>query len=304
MITEFEERLADLLGARLPAPFGGRVAVSPGPVAGPGPSVLLAARALEVVEPDFGSGRLEVAPGSDDPRRVVRARCTVSVEVRPGSGQGRAQQMLGVDALLFELDAPAVRDGSALATGDPGDDPGFLIERMRVLLGQVPSDPQTEDAGPVALTLQVEGWFWPVGVAGEAGVEMRIRLRQARLPLQVVPGRPDLVAGGPAVELTVELETTGTMGLDQRGAPPIPLPFGSIALSVMGPGGRPGAGTLTGGSDGNDGVRVVTVADGRASVTYEPPADAATDELLVGLGDGEGGLGLELGRMALRVREA
>jgi hypothetical protein len=301
VISEFEARLADVLGARLPAPFGGRVRVAPELPEGTGPAVLVSASEVEVIDPDFSSARRpERVPGAEDPRRVLRARCAVRVEVLPGSGEGRAQQVEGLDAALYGLDAPDVRDGSALAAD--GSDPGFLIQHARVTWATAPAEPKAEDAERVAVTMLAEGWFWPVGVAGETGREIgEVRLRQGVLPLDVLPASPRPVAGGPGVELTVRLRGTGTLRLRGEPGPGPALPFGELALALAGPGGRPGAGTLEGGAAGADGVRLVPLGDGEASVTYVPPAEPGLDELVVALDDGAGGQGIELGRMPLRV---
>src|SRR5215203_2836649 len=126
MVAEFEQRLADVLGARMPPPFQGRVEVSPGALAGP--ALVLGAERVSLQEPDLGNRRPEVVPGDGTPRRIVRATCTVGIIVRPEPGQGRAQQMQGLDAVLYTLDAAELRNGSALRTGG---DPGFVIDRLR-----------------------------------------------------------------------------------------------------------------------------------------------------------------------------
>ena len=65
MLTEFEIRLADVLGNRLPAPFGGRVRRRGAPAPnGNGPVVRVGVDAIEPLEPDFGSVRPEVVAGS------------------------------------------------------------------------------------------------------------------------------------------------------------------------------------------------------------------------------------------------
>jgi hypothetical protein len=230
----------------------------------------------------------------------VRLRCSVGVAVRPANNQGREQQLRGLDAALYALEAPDLRDGSALAGAA---DPGFQISTMRVVDARAPLDPTAADAPAVGLTLSAEGWFWPIGVAGEAGVAIgEIRVREALLPVEIAPARPDLVAGGPPVELRLRVVAAGTLRLD--GAATTLLPFGALALALAGPGGRPGAGTLAGGADGTAGVRLAPLVDSAATITYTPPAEAATDELVVALDDGAGGQGDVVGRFPLKVREA
>jgi hypothetical protein len=69
----------------------------------------------------------------------------------------------------------------------------------------------------------------------------------------------------------------------------------------VGPGGRPGKGTLVGHVGG---VRLVPLTDNQATVTYQPAAEAAADELLIALDNGTNGLGIEIGRFRLSVRGA
>jgi hypothetical protein len=300
VLSEFELRLAEVLGSRLPAPFAGRVSVAPG--AGPAnqPAVILGVQHAEPLEPDMGSRRPEMVPGSADLRRVVRLACTVGLEVRPAANQGRAQGMQGLDALLYTLDAPDLRDGTALAGAA---DPGFLIQSLRLRAHQSPF--LAGDETPARLTLAAEGWFWPVGQAGETGIAIgEVRIRGVRLPLEVLLATPP-VAGGPAVELSLRLAPAGSLRLTgPAGAPPgPPLPFGSLALALFGPGMRPAAGSLEGVAPGAGGVGLVTLAGDTATLSYVPPAEPATDELVVALEDGAGGLGIELGRLLIHVGE-
>jgi hypothetical protein len=300
MISEFEQRLADVLGSRLPAPFAGRVQVAPGTAPGNQPRLLVGVQQVDLSDPDFGSRRPELAPGANDPRRVLRMQCQVGLTLLAGAGQGRGQQMLGLDAALYALDAADFRDGSALRGG--AADPGFLIQRMSVGRGDAPLDPAAPNAAPVGLTLLAEGWFWPVGVAGEAGRAIgEVRIRGAVLPIDIVPATPLLVANGPPVELQVRIRSVGVLRV---GAEPLSgLPFGVIGLALVGPGGQPGAGTLTGGAAGLNGARLLNLTDEAATVTYTPPAESASDTLIVALHDGNSGLGVELGRMPLPVGE-
>ena len=286
MIAELERRLADVLGAQLAPPFAGQVrAASETPA--PGPSMLVGVRHVERVDDQLDSRRREVVPGDTRQRRVVRLRCLIDIEVRAGAG-GRAQMLSGVDDAVYLLDRDDFRHGGALAA--PGD-PGFLVDELRLVDGTIPLEP--DDDAPVAIRLAADGWFWPVEVAGQAGVAItEVRLRGVTLSLAIDPARPLLAAGGPAVELTIGVRATG------------PTPFGSLALRVEGPGARPGAGTLSGGAPGASGVRLLELVEGVARVTYTPPAASAVDELVVALDDRAGGAGVELGRFPLRVREA
>jgi hypothetical protein len=90
--------------------------------------------------------------------------------------------------------------------------------------------------------------------------------------------------------------------LHAPGGPALPaLPFGALAVRLVGPGGKPGAGTLSGGTPGVGGAMLLTVAAGRATVTYAPPAEPARDTLVVALDDGAGGMGTELARLPVEV---
>jgi hypothetical protein len=296
MIAEFEQRLADVLGSRLPAPFGGRVFVAP-----PGnPNQLRLVVGVERVtltEPDMGSRRHERVPGANDGRRVVRASCTLRIDVQPGASAGRAQQVSALDAALYELEAPDFQSGEALVA--PGDT-GFVIQRMRCVGTAVPLDPDVTDAPPLGLTLEAEGLFWPVGVPGEAGIEIgEIRLRGMRLPLILEPREPLLEAGGPAVTLTLRV---GRAGGHTIGNGVSALPIGNIAVNVFAPGGQPGAGVLSGGTAGASGARILDASSGEITFDYTPGAQPARDTLIASFEDGEGGPGVELGRFVLTTR--
>lgn len=301
MIDDFEQRLAEVLGERLPPPFQGRVGAAPPPGPEDDPAIVVGVTRA-VREPDgLGGTRRLVAPGATDPRRVVRLRCTVELAVIPGDGEGRAQQLTGLDSALYALDDPAFRTGTALAGGDP--DPGFLVHELALLDGLAPIAPGLD--APVVVRLEADGIFWPRGVAGQAGRRIgEVRIRGTALPLEVVlPAMPSLVAGGPAVTLGVRIGAAGTLVLEE-GEEPATLPFGRLALMLRGRGGRPAAGTLDGGDAGSDGARLVALDDGAAEVDYVPPAEPARDELVVALEDGEGGAGVELGRQTLAVGAA
>ena len=298
MIAEFENRLATVLRGRLPAPLAGRVTVAPATTPGPAAQVVLGAVSAQALEPDLGSRRIEAAPGAAGRRRVMRLACDLALEVRAGGGGERVAQMTGLDALLYELEAPDLRDGSALAAAG---DPGFLVQELRVVGAD---SPLASVAGGPALgaRARVEGWFWPVGAVAGAGVEIAsVRVRGGVLPIEVSPADPRPVAGGAAIELTIRVRPVGALLLGAAA----PRPQLRLAVACVEAGGNaPGAGALSGGTDGTGGARVLTFADGAALVSYTPPATAAHDELLVAFDDGEGGPSVELGRVRLEVRAA
>jgi hypothetical protein len=253
---------------------------------------VLAVRSARPVDEELLSTRPERVPGGSDPRRVLRLSCEVGLEVRLPAGGTRADQMAALDQTLYLLEDASLADGSALLPADDAD-PGFRIRRLRLARAEPPG----------AITVDAQGLFWPVGQAGEAGPAIReVRLRQAVQPLALAPTHPRLLAGGAPVELTVTLGTTATLRIEEGGV--TALPFGSLSLSVVDAGGRPGAGTLAGGVAGPGGARLVPVAAGAATVVYTPPAAPAVDHLVVALEDGEGGPGIELARFRLAVRGA
>ena len=296
MIAEFEEALANVLGARLPDPFDGTVFVASAP--GNAFAYLLGVEQVDLRDPDLGSRRAENVPGLANNRRVVRATCTIAITVRPGQNQGRGQQVAALDAALFVLDAPDFRDGSALRTAE---DSGFFIHHMRCIGTHAPLNPQSPNAERLALTLEADGWFWPVGQPAEAGIAIgEIRLRGVSLPILVAPSVARISAGGPPVDIIVRIGRAGALRITEDGV--AALPFANIAVAAFAPGNRPPNGTVTGGADGAEGVRVFDAAAGEVTVRYTPPAQPARDTLVIALEDGEGGLGVELGRFPLVVR--
>ena len=301
MLADFENRLADVLSARLAAPLAGRVFVAPGPADTTKTAVLVSVSRADVVPESFGAGRRpELVPGATDPRRVVRMRCDVRVEVRPSSAGTRAESIAALDALVYELDAADLRDASALVGAG---DPGFVVDGQRVEAVSVRPDPA--DAGSLpAIELQTEGWFWPKNAPGITGVEISAALvRTALLPIALQPWPLILRAGDAAVPLTIRVGTAGTTRL--TGAAPAASPFGDLAVRIVDAGGRPGAGTLTGGAAGPDDARLLTVTDGVATLDYAPPAAAADDILVVHVARTDAGagptIGAELARFSLAV---
>lgn len=298
MLTEFESRLADVLGSRIAAPFAGRVRRRGAPApAGNGPVVRVGVDAFTPLAPDVGSVRPERVPGSDDFRRVLRLAVTIGVDIEPQAAGDRVQQLLGVDAVTYQLDDPGMRSATLLV--QPGDQ-GFLLDWMHVDQADLRGDP-TETA-PV--TLRAEGWFWPVGQVGETGRAIeRALVREFRLPVHLAIAEP-LLAGGPPVALGIGFGATGTMSVSAGGV--TTLPFGSVALRLLDAGGGPGAGALTGGQPGPDGTQLAAVAGGSAAVTYDPPASAVVDNLVVTAftrdDDGNDHIGIELARFELAVR--
>lgn len=300
MLTEFETRLAEVLGSRVPAPFRGRVVRLEGPApSGAGPVIRLAVAATEPRDPDLTSTRPEVVPGSTDPRRVLRLGTTVSFDVSPGPSGGRLEVLRAVDALLYELESLDLRSGAALRTAA---DQGFLLDSLRIGAAAPGGGASGGEDAP-ALSVHAEGWFWPVGVAGQSGRVIETALvREFRLPVSLTAAGA-LLAGGDPVELRIGLGTGGTLRVEKETASS--LPFGALALRLVAANGGPGAGTLTADRDGPDGHVLADVAAGEALASYTPPLGPVVETLVVHAHtrDDDGGeqIGIELARFDLAV---
>ena len=300
MLTEFETRLAEGLGTRVLAPFRGRVARLDGPgPSGAGPVIRLAVAATEPLDPDLASTRPEVVPGSSDPRRVLRLAATVGFDVTPGPSGGRLDVLRAVDALLYELDSPDLRSGAALRTAG---DQGFLVDSLRIGVGAPGGGPPGDEDAP-ALSAHAEGWFWPVGVAGQSGRAIAAALvREFRLPV-ILTAADALLAGGDPVEVRIGLGTSGTLRVEEVAASS--LPFGALALRLVAANGGPGVGTLTADRAGPDGHVLADVQGGEGLASYTPPAEPLVETLVVHAHtrDDDGGerIGVELARFDLAV---
>ena len=289
MLSDFETRLADVMGSRLAAPLAGAVDVSPGREAS---RLILGVTSVQRLDDDLLSLRPELVPGDVAPRRVLKLRCTVELDAKLPNGGSRADQMQAIDGALYLLDDGSMRNGSALLPGD-NSDPGFLIRSMTVS-GGIP---------PLSISVEADGFFWLTGTPGQSGPAIQQALiRSALQPLLLDPQPAALIAGGPATDFTISFGTSGTTTLAADGIQN--SAYGSLGISVVDAGGRPGQGTLTGGAAGPGGTRIYAVTNGSAAFSYTPPAQAATEFLVVTLDDSAGGPGIELGRFRLRTRSS
>ncbi|HEY1175950.1 MAG TPA: hypothetical protein VGF17_07305, partial [Phytomonospora sp.] len=222
--------------------------------------------------------------------------CVLTAVVEHADGAGREQQIAGLDALGYALDDPGLLKA---LDPPPATDPGFQLDLLDLTALSAPTDPAD---GPVRATVSVLGSFWPTGTAGASGPEVvEIHVRAGLAPIELVLPPDPFTAGGPAGTVTLRVGGVGTLRLRDTG--PATEAFGRLALRLVAAGGKPGAGGLSGGAAGSEpGVRLVDLADGVASVTYTPPADAARDFLVVALADAGGGSSTELGRALLEVR--
>ncbi len=289
MLSDFETRLADVLGARLAPPLAGAVDVAPGVASS---RIVLGVVGVQPLDDDLLSLRPETVPGDTSPRRVLKLRCAVDLDVRVPNGGGRADQMAAVDQVLYALDDGTLRSGAAFLSGDASD-PGFLIRSLTVAASTPPG----------AITLTANGLFWHAGTPGETGRPIaEARLRAAIEPLLLDPFPDHFVAGGAAFPMTLRCGAGSTIVVSEAGV--AQDAFGSLALALIDAGGRPGGGTLGGGTAGPAGTRLYAVADGAIAFSYMPPAAPATDFLRVSLDDGSGNLRGEIARFPLRVRRA
>jgi hypothetical protein len=289
LLGDFETRLADVMGSRLAAPLAGAVDVSPGRDTS---RLILGITSVLRLDDDLLSRRPELVPGDVAPRRVLRLRCTVVLDAKLPNGGSRSDQIQAIDEALYLLEDNSMRDGSALLPGD-NSDPGFLIRGMTVS-GSVP---------PQSITIEADGFFWPKGTPGQLGPAIQeARIRSALEPLVLDPQPAVLAAGGPAMDFTITFGTSGTTTIAADGIQN--SAYGTLVASLVDAGGRPGRGTLSGGVAGPNGSRIYTVTNGSAALSYSPPAQPATEFLVVKLDDSAGGPGIELARFPLRTRSS
>lgn len=299
MISDFEARLATVLGAELPAPFGGVVAVGGGSDTAHEnqPRLYVGAYRTEVKPQGFGGNRTIAVPEVEDLVRVVAMKVLVNISVLAASSADRVQQLQGIEQVQYLLDHERFQTGAALV--DNGDQ-GFLIERMQVRDAWIDVTNAPLEGRAAGITLEAEGVFWPIGVAGEAGVAIdEIRLRGLVIDLKQGVTLPDISAGGSPLVLQLHLEGLASQRLGGDGSS---LPFSHLALDLRQADGSPGAGSISGDSAGAGGVQFVVITDSLVSFTYTPPGSPAQDVLLVGFDDGENGLGQVVNRFNLISR--
>lgn len=162
MILEFENHLTAVLGHRLQGRYHNRVSVHPGPEPDGEPRILVGVIHVQPLEMDIGTTLPPLTPGAEHPRRVIRLRCQVRLEMILVADQDHADQMAALGTLLYLLDDPELRNGRALIDDDTAD-PGFVIEELRLIETGAATDQQVEGSVPTVVTLSAGGWFWPVG---------------------------------------------------------------------------------------------------------------------------------------------
>jgi len=295
MLSEFEQQFQTTLRTKLPAEIRDQVQVATGATNQTG--ILVGLRTAEPMPREFGSVRSEIAPGVDVPRRVVRLRCTLDCSFVPiDSTQDRATLMTWLGQVLYVLDDSDVRAGSAFTSVEP--DPGFLIQSMNIESLESPFGIHATNPDRLQLSLTAEGWFWPVGEAGQAGVEIgEIRIRGAIHPVLLTPAKPAFVANGPALNLTITFEARGTSRITSSKLDSDT--FGNVTARLEKEDGTAGAGTLSGGTAGDNGTRLLPVTDDQVEINYTPPGIPGNDILLLSIDDNESSSGIEIGRFTL-----
>lgn len=300
MLSEFEQQFQTTLRQKLPAEIRDQVQVATGAKDQTG--ILVGVRSAEPVPEEFGSVRFEIAPGVNVPRRVVRLRCRLECSFVPiEKKQDRAVLLTWLDQILYVLDGSDVLTGSAFTSVEP--DPGFLIQSMNIETLESPFEIHATDPDRLQLSLTADGWFWPVGEPGQAGVEIgEIRIRGAILPVLITPANPVFVANGPAQNLTITFEARGTSRITASELNS--EDFGNLAARLEKEDGTAGAGTLSGGSAGNNGIRLIPVTGDYVEFSYTPPAIPGKDILLLSIDDNESSSGIEIGRYTLITGDA
>lgn len=302
MITEFEQKLAQYLNTSLPSPFTGRVSVADGTKKNPGPhpAVTVGVTQCRTASADIGSTRPEIVPGSSDFRRVLRLQCMVNIAVYPSNSGKRPEEISGVESIFYLLDSPDVKNGKALL--EIGD-PGFVIQSLHVTELNVPFFVSPSSSTAAGLTLTADGWFWPVGVAGQTGIKIgTIRIREIIYTVLVEPMTLYLITNGSPQSLTITLSTTGPV-IQTADSVSTETEFGGIYCYLIRPDGQPPSGTLSEGVDTGNGIHQYTITSGHIMLTYTPGALSGTEVLVITLDNGRGEPGIEIGRYNLNVMQ-
>ncbi|PCK07956.1 MAG: hypothetical protein COA42_11765 [Alteromonadaceae bacterium] len=298
MISDFETRLATLLGTQLPLPFTGTVAraADNDTAHGSEPRIYLGAYKIDAEPKGFGGNRSVEAPGVSDRIRVLSATVYVNINVLPANNEDRRQQLQGIEQLRYLLDDESFQTGAALI--DTGDQ-GFRIDRMGVLDSVIDVSNAPNSDRPPGITLVAEGVFWPIGVSGETGVVIdEMRIRGVLVDLQLGSPLPAISAGGSAINIEVRVPKLSAHRLGGDGSS---LDFNRIAIDLIQAGGQAGTGSLAGGSAGTGSVRLIDIVSDTAAFSYTPPAEPITEFLQVGYEDGENGLGKVIKQFRLEV---
>ncbi len=299
MITEFEMALVAYLNTNIDPPFagnversdGGKVTVTNNPQVRV--SVIQAVTALR----EMGTKKPLLVPGSNDYRRVSRLKCDVVIDLYATNTAKREQILNGVELIHYLLDTPTIKNGTEL---EGGPDPGFVIQSLTIEKATIPLKINLAGVDSGQVHLEVTGWFWPVGVPGQEGVEIgAVRIRGITFEVSIEQGGP-LIAGGPMVDFVVGLEATGPIVLTDGEVESDPS-FGSLYCFLRTPDGSAAQGFLGGGIDAGDGARLVPVSDSTATVSYTPPGNEVQEELVIGLDDGNSNKSIDIGSLILKI---
>ena len=299
MVSDFESHLATILGAQLPAPFGGTVAVAgEGDATHPTePRIYVGIYKTRGLPRDFGANRTVQVPGVNDRINVLSLRVYININVIPAQSAGRLQQLEGIERINYLLDSEAFQTGNALV--DAGDQ-GFQIYSLSVVEGVATVANAPKQDRPAGLSVVAEGIFWPIGISGEVGIDIdEIRLRGLTIDVRLEPAAPQLNASGAATTISLMISSPASHRVGGDGTP---LTFDRITVDLQQPDGQPGAGSLAGGTAGAANARHLTITDGVATAVYTPPGTATKDLLRVGFDDGENGLGKVVKQFLIEVR--
>lgn len=310
MLTALEQKVASVIDDVL----AGRPALSvvrasaplPPPPAGAG----VARVALSQVEAEHGFGAeatAHIGPGAQSrSRRVLPVRFTASVAFfrRPetdddaGHTAGRNLLLEDLSSAGHALGSDAVQSGQAFETATP--DPGFRVRSFR--LGEGAINPGIAD-GLLSGTLTFSGQadLWPVGESQPEGVIAGIDVLATALPLTFTVDDAVVVAGSTTTVRIALPERTRLS--DAESGSGAPERFAVFVLSDLPPAERGG---ITSGTPGvEEGVRLVTVTGGAATVTYQAPAGdlgaVRVEQVAVRMARPDGTAGLLLGSVILRL---
>ena len=296
MLSNFETQFQSALRSKLAASVRPRVQIATGAQNQTG--VLIGVTDAQPVFEDFKSRRNETTPGSADPKRIMRLRCHVQCRFIPiDNTEDRGALIQLLDQVMYALDDDDFRSGEAFDTENT--DRGFVIRSTQLTSITSPIKDTSDD--DVCIALQCDGWFWPVGQAGQAGVEIgQIRIRGSVQPLMLIPAEPMALVNGPNLTLSIQFDARGTtlLGADGTDADT----FGELKVRLQKADGTLGSGVLAGGVSGSDHDQVLAVVDGQATFQYTPPSAAGRDFLVVSFSGNDGTQPERIGSYAIETR--
>jgi hypothetical protein len=253
----------------------------------------------------FEPRTLPAPPGDDETRRVRPLRMSIeaAIEVaqRPAGADadGSAARRLVLDHLArvgHALDAPGIRDGSAFAAGP---DAGYAVGEMWFDSSTVP---EPGEDGVIRASWVVRGLadVWPPDAAEDAGAIALVSVLTAALPVAI--GLDDAVV---ALGGTTRIHVRGLDPNRAAAGAPAGVRLSARVVSRLLAAGR---GTISSGTSGPDGTRLVPVEDGTTTLEYRAPASlppgAPVERVEVSLAREDGLPTILLGSIAIGLRAA